>query len=191
VKGGPASDFMMSATEVTFDQYDEFCDATGYVRPAAPFGRGEMPVVNVSKADARAYCLWLSKKLGKTVRLPNEEEWEYAAAGGPFTESYVFTGSGNPDDVAWYNENAEQDEYDPEKELPEPRTHIVATKQPNILGFYDMSGNVWEWFDGEEEVAIGGAYTSIPHDCFPSSKSGSYDPGFKGINVGFRIVKNM
>ncbi len=65
-------------------------------------------------------------------RLPTEAEWEYAAGGGKKSNGYKYSGSNDLDSVAWYYSNSSN-------------THDVATKTPNELGLYDMSGNVWEW----------------------------------------------
>jgi formylglycine-generating enzyme required for sulfatase activity len=96
-------------------------------------------------------------------RLPSESEWEYAARGGPhWRDDLAFSGSNNPDAVAWYGPR-----WGPvdqalvgvfgwragwrlanrmRKLLPRrTRTHPVATKAPNQMSLYDMSGNVWEW----------------------------------------------
>lgn len=187
VPGGPGGDFYITATEITFDQYDKFCDATGHEKPAATFGRGQQPVINVSVEDALAYCQWLSKETGALVRLPNDEEYAYAAQGGKDGNHYVFSGSGNPQEVAWFQENSEQDEYSEDTELPEARPHIVATRQPNLLGIYDMSGNVWEWVD-TLGYAMGGSYQSDGQNCFPYAKVGQQEKTYRAINLGFRVI---
>ncbi len=64
-------------------------------------------------------------------RLPTEAEWEYAARAGT---QLIYSGSNNPDDVAWYDPDASA-----------PPVQPVATKLPNAWGLYDMSGNVSEW----------------------------------------------
>ena len=106
VEGGPSGDFYMATTEVTFDQFDKFSNKVGYAKPFARFGRGQQPVINVSVTEALAFCNWLSKETGTIIRLPDEEEWEYAARGGNKTNRYQYSGSDNIDEVAWYADNS-------------------------------------------------------------------------------------
>jgi formylglycine-generating enzyme required for sulfatase activity len=153
--------FYIAKYVVTFEEYDRFCDATIGIKKPDDNGRerGNLPVINVTWYDAVAYCNWLSEKEGLTTcysgkgkltqcdfsangyRLPTEAEWEYAARGGQKSQGYIYAGSDNPDDVAWYADHSGG------------QMHPVGQKQPNELGLYDMSGNLfewcWDWYDGD------------------------------------------
>jgi formylglycine-generating enzyme len=176
VEGGPRGDFYIASTPVTFDQFDAFCDESGYAKPKDLFGRGKHPVIHVNVADAVAFCDWLSKESGTMVRLPEADEWEFAARGGKQSKNYEFSGSNSIDEVAWYLENSGH------------RTHEVATKKPNELGIYDMSGNVYEWC-GKSGLIRGGSWnaTSVT-SCRISFRLAS-NPGYRYFGLGFRPLQ--
>ena len=110
----------------------------------------EHPVVNVSWNDAVEYCKWLSKKEGKTYRLPTEAEWEYACRAGTTTRYWsgddpeTLAKVGNVADAAakaqfpdWKYTIKANDGY--------VFTAPVGKFKPNAFGLYDMHGNAWQW----------------------------------------------
>jgi len=101
------------------------------------------PVENVSYMMVQEFIEKLNAKTGKRYRLPTEAEWEYAARGGNKSKGYIYSGGNYIDDVAWHSGNSQG------------KTHAVGGKEPNELGVYDMSGNVWEWANDWK-----GAYSS-------------------------------
>ena len=102
----------------------------------------QRPVEQVSWYDCQEFITKLNQITGKTFRLPTEAEWEYAARGGKKSQGFKFAGSDYLDEVAYYWTNSGPEENP--SGAPK-QTHPVAQKQPNELGLYDMSGNVWEW----------------------------------------------
>lgn len=113
------------------------------------------PVVGVTWYGADNYCRWLSVKTGQHYRLPTEAEWEYAAKDKG--KHYMYAGSNDLDEVAWYKENTR-------------KIQPVGTKQPNALGLYDMTGNAAEWcFDWFDEVFYIQSKRINPINYVPSS----------------------
>ncbi len=92
-----------------------------------------LPVEKVSWDDCQEFIAKLNSATGASYVLPTEAQWEFAARGGNSSEMYVYSGSNNIDEVAWYQSNSDN------------MTHDVKMKLPNELGLYDMTGNVWEW----------------------------------------------
>ena len=123
------SPYYIGKTEVT----QELWEAVMGSNPSFFSGNKNRPVENVSWDDCQVFINKLNRLTGKRFRLPTEAEWEYAARGGKKSKGYKYSGSNTIDDVAWYDTNSAG------------TTHPVASKAPNELGLYDMSGNVWEW----------------------------------------------
>ena len=135
------STFKMAKYPVTQQQWEAIMGKN----PSTYSGDGNLPVETVSWNDIQQFIQKLNALTGKNYRLPTEAEWEYAARGGYKSKGYKFSGSDDVATVAWYVANSKN------------RTHPVGTKEPNELGIYDMSGNVWEFCSD-----WAGYYTATP-----------------------------
>lgn len=154
-----------------------------------------LPVESVSWNDCQEFISKLNSMTGQNFRLPTEAEWEFAARGGNNSNHYQYSGSNKLGDVAWYDGNSGN------------KTHAVATKQPNELGLYDMSGNVWEWCSdwygnyssssqtnptgpssGSSRVFRGGSWGINAWFCRSSLRFGSHAPDFSDGYLGLRLV---
>ena len=119
----------------------------------------DLPVENVNWNDCQRFIAKLNELTGKHYCLPTEVEWEYACRGGKYSKGYKYSGSNELDAVAWYDENSDG------------KTHPVGQKQPNELGLYDMSGNVWEWCQDMHDgtgMCRGGSWIHNARNCDPS-----------------------
>ena len=121
------------------------------------FKGDDLPVEMVTWNDCQDFISKLNAMTGKRFRLPSEAEWEYAARGGNKSRGYQYSGSNTIGDVAWYVGNSSS------------MTHAVGTKQPNELGLYDMTGNVYEMCQDRS-----GSYSSSPQTNPTGAVSGSY-----------------
>jgi len=155
--------FWMGKCEVTWDEFDLFQDEVGvenpedneerlktkadaltgptppYVEKHYGHPHSGHPALCMTHHCAMEYCRWLSKKTGKSYRLPTEAEWEYAARAGTKTAWFFGDDAAKLGDYAWFKKNSAT-----EKKL-NGGTHKVASKKPNAFGLYDMYGNVMEW----------------------------------------------
>ncbi len=201
--------FYISKFEVTQAEYEAIIGSN----PSSNYGIGDhYPVNNVSWYSALTYCNELSIAEGLTpcydletytcdftangYRLPTEAEWEYAARGGANDSGYIYSGSNDLNSVGWNMDNSGN------------TSHPVGGKAPNILGIYDMTGNVWEIcydryaaYDSEPQVNPtgpstgntnvyrGGSWYNGSYHC-RIFKRNSSSLSLASLNVGFRLVRS-
>ncbi|MBQ6755039.1 MAG: SUMF1/EgtB/PvdO family nonheme iron enzyme [Bacteroidales bacterium] len=183
------SDYYIGETEVTQGLWKAVMGSN-----PSEFKGDNLPVENVNIDDVKTFLEKLNQLTGQNFRLPISIEWEYAFRGGNKTNNYEYSGSNDINAVAWCKENSAE------------RTHPVKSKQPNELGIYDMTGNVWEMCYGwnillytdhsqityatktsTKLVGRGGAWDMAESFCRVSSSS-SGKVTRKNKNLGFRLV---
>ena len=157
------------------------------------FKGDNLPVEQVSWDDCQKFIRKLNALTGQNFRLPTEAEWEFACRGGNNSCGYKYSGSNYIDNVAWYDGNSGN------------KTRPVATKLPNELGIYDMTGNVWEWcsdwkgdyssgaqtnpkgpYDGSGRVIRGGSWCFSAGFCRSSSRY-YFSPDLRFNGHGLRL----
>jgi formylglycine-generating enzyme required for sulfatase activity len=180
-----AEPFAVSKYEVTFDQWDA-CVAAGACPHAEDvWGRGIMPVINVSWDGAKLYVAWLSLLTGKTYRLLTEAEWEYAARAGSKTR-YAWgdePGNGNANCRGCSNASILQ-------------TVPVGSFRPNAFGIYDMEGNVWEWVEDiwhdnyDAAPADGSAWLEDDDATYKAVRGGSWNNAPELLRAALRVKRH-
>jgi len=179
-------DFCISKHEITNAQYAAVLNL-----PLPGEAESELPVQGISPLEAESFCKELSKLLGKKVRIPTEQEWEYAFRGstrGVFGNSNSLTELRS---IAWFNENSGG------------RVHPVGKKSENSNGICDLLGNVYEWCQGDSDrfrveenerdgsvpsgyILKGGGYNSNFFECTYSRRIISCRINYQ--EVGIRVV---
>ena len=192
-------------------------DPVGNLRPSS---EDNHPVLHVSWNDATNFCEWLSKKENRKYRLPTEAEWEYVAGNGATHSKFSWGNSdpnkhngGNICDVTLkkkfpeFFKSVKMKEYADGYALTAP----VGSYAANVLGLYDMSGNVWEWcidfygYDYYSQSSTGNPVYLYPTKSIDASRhvsrGGSWrndwwtntyrlhlEPKYSSGEVGFRVV---
>jgi formylglycine-generating enzyme required for sulfatase activity len=209
ILGKPVSvePFAIGRTEVTWDMYDVFAlglddakdqkGADAVSRPSQPYGAPDygwghsgFAAISIARQGAEEFCVWLSKKTGKTYRLPTEAEWAHAAA---LAAGSAPLSSDRRDNLAWHSGNSEA------------KAHPVAKKQPDALGLYDLFGNAAEWVTTDDGTFVtrGGSFRDPAERVGPDARAvqddswQERDPQLPksrwwlsdGPFVGFRIVR--
>ncbi len=185
--------FAMAETEVTVAQYALFLRATAGDPPPdhpalerAPGGwrarpaMTDLPMTNLRRSEAEDYAAWLGRRLGTPVRLPTEDEWEYAARGGVPGARWPW-GWGDPRGRAHFDAAA---------------VAHVRTGAVNPFGLRGMAGNVFEWCAGDGPhpdsiPARGGAWSERDPDMLCVFSRAGFSSDYAGADVGFRVLRDV
>lgn len=187
--------FLLSATEVTNAQYEQFEPSHCEFRGKRGLSKeDDEAVIFVSWHDAVRFCKWLSEKEGRQYRLPTEAEWEYACRAETVTA--YNTGETLPPEY----HRIQVTDWD-----PQPVRLCVGLTPPNRWGLHDMHGNVEEWCldwygpyeadsqtdpvgraDGEFKVTRGGSHNTEPGFLRSANRLGTL-PEDRHWLIGFRV----
>ncbi len=207
--------FSISRTEVTVEQFRLFVQRSGYYNrawAAAPclgtavnlswdkpgyLQDNTYPVVCVSAVDAMAFTEWLSAETGRSMRLPTEIEWEYAARAGTTTRY-------------WWGDVFDSHEADCNGCAPTSRAHpsYVASWPSNPWGLREVAGNVREWtcsrflaplraesdqclltLDETVNLSVRGGSWQEPVEALATNSRRPFSAVQRNVWTGFRIVE--
>ena len=165
--------------------------------PGSP-AEASLPVVHVSWGDAKAYCEWRDK------RLPTEAEWDLAAATGNDGEGRAHYPWGDePAPEGRWVANVWQGDFPVQDDAADGHTYLapVGSYPPNVLGVFDLGGNVWEWCDdwyrpdgaGGEKVLKGGSWLCAASYCegYRNANRNHSAPDSGLDNTGFRCARSL
>jgi formylglycine-generating enzyme required for sulfatase activity len=206
--------FRIGRSEVTVEQFRIFVQHTGYKNPAwddrpcvgtaqnlswsqPGYEQAETyPVVCVSARDALAFTAWLSRETGVAMRLPTEQEWEYAARAGAKTRF-------------WWGDDYDAAYADCVGCSSRPPQHpgYVGSRAANAFGLLDVAGNVREWtcsrfaplgsiapagcstpFDEAANLVVRGGSWQEPQQALQLSSRGPFGAWHRNVWTGFRVA---
>ena len=191
--------FALGRYPIAFDEYDHFCQLECKEKPKDEgWGRGRMPVINVSRIDVQAYITLLSRETGRTYRLPSEAEWEFACRAGQPSLSRLAI---NP--------------RHSRQTFPINQTSKVGAYPSNPWGVHDVHGNVWEyvadeWHENYQGAPVDGsawkAEGTVASQSVCVVRGGSWgydwpwlrsayrgyrDAGRRHDDLGFRVARSL
>ena len=142
--------FLLAETETTEQLYNAIIGSTATT--------SKLPKRNISYSNWSTFISKLKATTELNFYIPSREEWQHAYKGGEKSQNSTYSGSNIISNVAWYEGNSEG------------KVHDVKLLQPNELGFYDMSGNVFEFTSYyssyyDEYYYYGGYYGSNESNC--------------------------
>lgn len=111
----------------------------GKVLPVEEISWNDIQIFNIALNNIKKITFLETNPPNGSFGLPSETQWEYAALEEP---NSVFVGSQNLNDVGWYSDNSND------------QTMPVGIKVSNKKGFYDMSGNVYEWCSNDYDIIM-------------------------------------
>ena len=197
----PGTEVMFCIWDVRVQDYRAYAEANSGVDASwkePGFTQGDThPVVKVNWNNAKAFCAWLTRKEGKTYRLPTDAEWSVAVGLADESGNTPKDKDTNIKDVypwgtEWpppsgagnYNKSLNVDSYE--------FTSPVGSFTANQFGLYDMGGNVWQWcedwYDGAQSSRVlrGGSWRGLGPDLLLSSYRCT--PVVRNDDIGFRCV---
>lgn len=200
----PVAAFEIMKHQVSHVEYTA-CVADGGCKPADTNpAKGSDPQTYVSWHDATSYAQWYSKQTGQTWRLPEDAEWQIAAAeiyGGDIVE----VDTGNPAD-RWLRQYARGVTL---RALPGPAQEAKGESGTNSNGLAGLGGNIWEWTNGcmqNGEVLNNGAlqlgepycsariaagrHRAVVIDFIRDASVGGCAVGLPPDYLGFRLVRD-
>ncbi len=164
--------FRIGEREITCGEFAKFRNEEPW-RSAPPC----RPAAHVSPDDALAYCGWLGRKIRARVRLPTEDEWEFAARGGI---------RGAPFPWGW-------DAPDGRANFGGRSAKSVGSFRANPFGLFDVAGNVAEWCQPASPtaatvIARGGSFADRDPGRINVFSRAEFSRTYRDADVGFRIL---
>ncbi len=195
--------------EVTFDQFDHFCEEEGIAKPDdESWGRESRPAINVSYLDAVAYCQWFSRRISCNFNLPTESQWEKAAQGTenrayPWGDSLSLGNKANFADSSTNFEWRDSTVNDQSKYTAPVGSYPEGSSPYGVM---DMAGNVYEWCldwystsrsssstknsrgikKGTYRVLRGGSWNTSSK-CLRTTFRSAAKPSSRNFHIGFRL----